>query len=103
MEQGQYEWQSRPDGSPILGSLFQNYNPQGPNEINNRPPEHTEEDIRVGVTVELLTTQGERFDVRVDEIAGEHYTGTIMQWGPRTSFRKEHVFSFLDEPKKKTR
>ena len=105
MEQGQYQWQSRPGTWPILGPTSSNLNPRDPNEINVRE-EYTEDDIEVGDTVELNTRGSESIRVRVDEIGGvggERCRGTVMPSGPETEFHKEHVFSFLDEPKKKAR
>ena len=105
MEPGQCNWNKRPAGWAILGPTSSNLNPRDPNEINVRE-EYTEDDIEVGDTVELNTRGSESIRVRVDEIGGvggERCVGTVMPSGPKTEFHKGHVFSFLDEPKKKAR
>ena len=98
MEQKEYEWQVRQATWPILGPKFGTIKPRDPNEINVRE-EYTEDDIEVGDTVELNTRGSESIGVRVDEIGGE-CSGTIMGSGARTKFRKKHVFSFFDRPRK---
>ncbi len=102
MEQEQYEWQVRQATWPIFGPTFRNLNPSGPKMFNERREEFTEDDIEVGDTVELNNRVGESIGVRVDEIDGE-CSGTIMESGARTKFRKKHVFSFFDRPRKNTR
>ncbi len=89
MEPAEYEWQPRPDGTPIKGSKLQTSG--GNNEINTLPVERTEEDIKVGVIVGLVTRAGESRDVTVEGI-GVECRGTVAEEPERpTKFLKAHV------------